>query len=657
MQIGEYGSPEHAAAKTALREKSENLATTDGGAGGLSSLQAEALILKSLGFAKPLIARMGRAALANATTIERELLTSGHVREEAYYEALARLLGLPFVETIPETAVVDHRGLDSQLKRPCTIRLHDASRPPVTLIAPEAKRVDHLIERLQRFPTLRNALAIATPSAIRAAAWKAGSERRVERTVNHLFEEQPRHSARIVMTGRQGFFAGTLLSLAIAFFLLLPEEAVLTTHIVLSLLYLAALQLRLAALVHGNSRKSHLPANQSDGELPVYTVLVALYREQDVVPQLLAALDRLDWPRSRLDIKLVCEADDEATISAIRAFAPGPHIEIVEVPPMAPRTKPKALTYALAGARGSYVAVYDAEDRPHPGQLREAHARFLVAPPEVACLQAPLIITNIEQSYTSALFALEYSALFRRLLPVLSRYRMPLPLGGTSNHFRTRPLIEVGAWDPFNVTEDADLGMRLYRQGYRSETMRRQTLEDAPTTTRIWLGQRTRWFKGWLQTWLVLMREPVKTAREMGVVAFFVVQLTVGGMLISSLAHPAIIIFLASSAIAMMQSPAENIGLLQAVLFSIDFINIFGSYAAFLALGAAAMTEHEKKLIGRRWAGVPFYWVMTSVAAWRAVFELRSRPFFWNKTPHKPAALSLLPATTLPAANTHPQTA
>ncbi len=273
MQIGEYGSPEHAAATAALREKSENMATTDGGSGNLSSLQAEALILKSLGFAKPLIARMGRAAIANGTTIERELLTSGHVREEAYYEAMARLLRLPFVETIPETAVVDHRGLDSQLKRPCTIRLHDASRPPVTLIAPEAKRIDHLIERLQRFPALRNALAIATPSAIRAAAWRAGAERRVERSVNHLFEQHPRHSARIVMTGRQGFFSGTLLSLAIAFFLLLPEEAVLTTHIVLSLLYLAALQLRLAALFHGNRPKSHLPVNREDGDLPVYTVL------------------------------------------------------------------------------------------------------------------------------------------------------------------------------------------------------------------------------------------------------------------------------------------------------------------------------------------------------------------------------------------------
>ncbi|MBW8447006.1 MAG: hypothetical protein K0M49_15405 [Arenimonas sp.] len=212
-------------------------------------------------------------------------------------------------------------------------------------------------------------------------------------------------------------------------------------------------------------------------------------------------------------------------------------------------------------------------------------------------------------------------------------------------HFRAGPLKAVGGWDPFNVTEDADLGMRLYRLGYRSQTIRRQTLEDAPTTTKVWLGQRTRWFKGWLQTWLVVMRDPARTIEEMGVSAFAIFQLLIGGMLISALSHPLILLFVTTSSIAMMQKPAETISLFEVILFTIDITNILGSYTAFIALGATTMTRHERKLLGHRWLGVPFYWMMTSLAAWRAVVELRCKPFFWNKTPHQPRQAAVSPET------------
>ncbi|SSC65478.1 glycosyltransferase family 2 protein [Ciceribacter selenitireducens] len=642
MLLGEYGDRPEAAAggfNAALHGVPVPGEPAGDGA-GLAALRGEALVLKSLGLAKPLIARMARRATSHGTTIEDELLASGHVEEAAYYGALARLAGLAFVDTIPDGAVVDSPGLDSQLTRPCCVRLHDKARPPLTLIAPQARRIDHLLSSLSRHPALRQSLAIATPSTIRQAAWKAGAERRARATVSRLFEESPAFSARTVLTGHQGFWAGFALSGVIAFLLIVPVLAAVLLHLALSLLYLAALCLRLAALVHGHrtarKRPAQPPALAIEDTLPVYSVMVALYREAEIAPQLLAALDRLDWPRSRLDIKLVCEADDTETLSAIRALKPPRHIEIVEVPPMTPRTKPKALGYALPGVRGEYVAIFDAEDRPHPDQLKEAYHTFRATPEDIVCLQAPLIIANMHESFTSALFALEYAALFRRMLPVLARYRMPLPLGGTSNHFRTGPLRAVGGWDPFNVTEDADLGMRLYRFGYRSATIRRQTLEDAPTTTGVWLGQRTRWFKGWLQTWLVMMRDPRRTIDEMGLAAFATFQLLIGGMLISALSHPLIIVFLVSSCTAMLQKPAAAIGAFEAALFIIDLTNIVGSYAAFVALGLTTMTAHEQRLIGCRWMGVPLYWMMTSFAAWKAVIELRCKPFFWNKTPHQP---------------------
>ncbi|MFN7010362.1 MAG: glycosyltransferase [Allorhizobium sp.] len=585
---------------------------------------------------------MANRAASRGTTIEQELLASGTVREDAYYGALARLAGLPFIDSIPEGSVLDGPGLDSQLKAPRCLRLTDPVRPPLTLIAPEATRIQRLQESLKRHPSLRQSLAIAPASLIREAAWKAGAERRVKEAVNTLFDDRPSLSARTVMTARQGFWTGALASGALVFLIIAPGLAATAFHLLLSMLYFAAFCLRLGVL--GHSRRQPPPCRSivtataalDDGALPVYTVMVALYREAEIAAQLIASIERLDWPRSRLDVKLVCEADDAATLAAIRGLAPPSHFEIVEVPPMAPRTKPKALSYALAGVRGDYLAVYDAEDRPHPGQLKEAYHSFQALPDEIACLQAPLVIANMRQSWTSALFALEYAALFRRMLPIIARYRMPLPLGGTSNHFRTAPLISVGGWDPFNVTEDADLGMRLYRFGYRSATIRRQTLEDAPTSQAIWLGQRTRWYKGWLQTWLVLMRAPAVTIKEMGPAAFLTFQLMIGGMLISALGHPLIFAFIVATGITMLTETATSVGALHRFLFVIDAINILGSYLAFLALGLTAMTGHERGLLGYRWLRIPAYWMMTSLAAWKAVIELRSRPFFWNKTQHRP---------------------
>ncbi|URK88649.1 glycosyltransferase [Rhizobium sp. RCAM05350] len=407
----------------------------------------------------------------------------------------------------------------------------------------------------------------------------------------------PLHSARITFWGKQGFYAGVMLCTMIAAAIVLPLISLLMLHVVLTLFYLANLLVRLYALgcafLQERGERMPKPPDAAAGPLPVYSVLVALYREESVVAQLVHALDQLDWPRSRLDIKLICEEDDVATIAALRALRLAREYEIVLVPAHMPRTKPKALSYALPGVRGSYVTVYDAEDRPHPGQLREAHAAFTVAPQHVICLQAPLIITNARQSWWSALFALEYAGLFRGLLPMLSLTGLPLPLGGTSNHFRTMELKQIGGWDPYNMTEDADLGLQLYRLGYRSRVIFKPTLEEAPVSRSVWLGQRTRWFKGWLQTWLVLMRKPGHLADEMGWPAFIVFQILIAGLLLSALSHPFIVGFLAYLTWLMLQDGTHAGGWLTFWLFIADTVNIFGSYAVFVSLGFNPMNARE----------------------------------------------------------------
>lgn len=594
-------------------------------------------VLAALGFSKPLLARLALTARANGTTLEAELLASGEVEEDAYYGAMARMLRLPFISEIDPDQVVTTPSLYTQLHRPTLLRIAHRHRPQEAAIVPEATRLSEIAAALMTMPALGRNLAVTTPSAVRRAVWKAGEDRRVRETTNSLFEQKPALSARVVLSGAQGFYGGILLATIIVCFTALPFETLGCLHVALSFTYFASLILRIVALVRRKfttvPRKS---LSQTIGPLPRYTIMVALYREAGMAEQLLRGLERLDWPASLLDIKLVCEADDRETIDALRVLRPGPQFEIVEVPPYGPRTKPKALTYALAAARGEFLAIYDAEDRPHPQQLREAYQHFRNSPPELGCLQAPLIITNVGQSWLSALFSLEYSGLFRGLLPMLGKTRMPMPLGGTSNHFRTAALIAAGGWDPYNVTEDADMGIRLYRLGYRSDVIQRQTLEDAPVSVPVWVSQRTRWFKGWVQTWLVLMRDPRRLIRDMGLVPFLILQLLVGGMLVSALLHPLILAFVGIGAVTLFEAPTNAVSAGALSLFILDSINIVGSYLTFLGLGIGSMIDHEKRLLGRRWMAVPLYWLMISYAAWRAVLELYKKPFFWSKTPHTP---------------------
>jgi cellulose synthase/poly-beta-1,6-N-acetylglucosamine synthase-like glycosyltransferase len=315
---------------------------------------------------------------------------------------------------------------------------------------------------------------------------------------------------------------------------------------------------------------------------PIYTILCPLYREANVAPDLVAALAALDYPVHALDVKLLVEGDDVDTLAAALAVSAAPHIEVVIVPPAAPRTKPKALNVGLARARGQFVVVYDAEDRPHPQQLRAALAAFEDGAEKLACVQAPLVIDNADASWIARQFAAEYAIQFREVLPLLARLRAPLALGGSSNHFRTDALRAVGGWDSHNVTEDADLGYRFARDGYRIEVIGPPTYEEAPVAFTTWLNQRTRWIKGHMQTWLVLMRDPVRTAREMGPAAFAVTHLMLSGGLAAAFLHGPIacIIVIAALSPYTLLTPA-------------DFVLAICGYsvAIFAALTASALSN------------------------------------------------------------------
>ena len=598
-------------------------------------LRREAEALAAVGFGAGLIARMADRAAFSGATIEDELLASGF-GEDDYFAALASYLEVPFMPRPAPNHLSDTSGLDIQLLRSEMLRLHPPGRPPVIAVVPTAPRLFELATLLNGLPDARSALTVTSRKALREAVWKAGERRRVREAVTRLFDQAPQFSARVTLWGLQGFYAGILLTVLTFGLLMAPFATGQALHGFLSFFYCAALLIRAAAILGpGAGPISTTSATPGDANLPIYTVMVALYRESAVVRQLAEALGRIDWPCSRLDIKLVCEAGDTQTIAALKALPLGPAFEIIEVPAMLPITRPKALTYALSGARGVFTVIYDAEDRPHPLQLREAHRRFSEGPPALACLQAPLHIANGRESAFSALFSLEYAALFRSLLPMLARSSLPLPLGGTSNHFRTDALRSIGGWDPFNVTEDADLGLRLHRLGYRSDVLSLPTVEDAPTDFGIWLNQRTRWYKGWLQTWLVVMRAPFRLVREIGLKASLTFHLLIGGMILSSLAHPLAILLVANALHDLFSDRPLTTN--ENALLAIDLFNVLGSYWIFRQMGMKRMTRQERRAIGwRQWA-LPLYWLALSLAAWRALPDLIARPFFWAKTPHTPA--------------------
>lgn len=454
-----------------------------------------------LGISPADIATASARCRANDTSIAVELIAAQVITETEFCRALAQMLHVPFLEQV-EPSLIDLRR---------AIRFEALSRngdlPPVAyhsqvlpllLIAPNLTPLADLVRMIEGKGDLRRRICIVAPTTLRGAIQERSRVSLMRQAVSGLADAAPSMSSRTVLTGRQGFVLGLATAGLLTFAALDLSLFAHVFHVLGSVAFLCCVLLRFAAAMSARPWKLARIEPHEGAPLPVYSVLVALRNEAAIVPELLIALGKLDWPRSKLEIKLICESDDAATLAALAAHELHPCFEVLVVPGGDPRTKPKALAYALPQCKGEFVVLYDAEDRPHPLQLREAFDQFSRSGHDLACLQAPLVISRSRPLLTR-LFAFEYAALFRGLLPRLASWQALIPLGGTSNHFRRDALDAVGGWDPYNVTEDADLGLRLTRFGYRIGMITRPTHEAAPADYETWLPQRTRWFKGWMR--------------------------------------------------------------------------------------------------------------------------------------------------------------
>ncbi|MGC2222991.1 MAG: glycosyltransferase family 2 protein, partial [Methylocella sp.] len=414
----------------------------------------------------------------------------------------------------------------------------DDDAGPGWLAAPRGRLLAHLLARARGGERLGARLAITTPSHLSRLVRAATIASILREATLGLANLDPSLSAKAGPSQAQCAFAMTAIAVSTFAFGLAPAFALAGVSLSMTCLFLASIWLRLFAGAASTAcGQEPFRARVEDRRLPVYSVVAALHREARVVPQLAAALDAIDYPRGKLDIKLVIEHDDRATLLAIEALHLPATYEIVVAPAGWPRTKPRALNIALPLVRGELLVIFDAEDAPAPGQLREAAERFLRAPRKLACLQARLAIDNIEDSWLTRLFAIEYAVLFDVLNPGLVGLGLPLPLGGSSNHFRTEILREMCGWDAWNVTEDADLGLRLARFGYDTGILPSSTLEEAPARIDAWLRQRRRWSKGWMQTFITLTRDPRRLVAELGAANTLALVLTMTTLVIAPPRH------------------------------------------------------------------------------------------------------------------------
>ena len=611
-----------------------------------SATEAEGLFV-SARLGERLAARGLLSADAIAGVLERQmrwgcrfgevLIADGTIKPVELAETLADGLGLLFVDLIaepPDENLIDAAHLDLYLLR-LFVPWRQVGGAMVVACADPSPELHRLAVRLYG-PNVR--IAVTGKFDIIWTAQRLFRTRLTHDAIFRLDERAPELSARRVATVPQKFFGASIVLMLLAGFLAAPALAATLAILLLGLCYGANIILRLllfavASIGAGTGTRvtQEEIASLNDADLPVYSILVPLYREAHMVARIVAALKKLDYAAAKLDIKLILEEDDADTIAAAKSLNLDGRFEILAVPQSFLRTKPRACNYAMRFIRGAYAVIYDAEDRPEPDQLKKVVAAFRAAPPDVAVFQARLNVYNAEDNWLTRMFALEYAAWFDFLLPGLGRLGIPIPLGGTSNHFRAEILTAICGWDSFNVTEDADLGVRLARQGHRVLPIDSSTYEEATPSLGGWIRQRSRWLKGYMQTALVHLRAPVKFAAAVGLLPFLGFVIFVLGAVMTSLLAP---VFWILSIILGITGSEALLGPYGAAVVGTSYVSLIAGNGMLTLLAMLAPLKRRWLHLAPYGAGVFLYWLLISAAAYKALWQLRTCPHHWEKTEH-----------------------
>lgn len=579
------------------------------------------------------------------------LTTMGYISRLQLYQALAQHFKLPFITDVAYMRNKSDKNLAAlispeEVMRYQIIPLY-AIGNTMWVITTEPNNPDALGFLSLRFWEFDNIeQVIATDIDFDKVSQYIYEDKMSDAAINGLFYVKPEQSARKVLSAPQIIFLCLLMAVSAIWVCLNHSTFFIFVLALVQVFYLVSVSFKVIATICGISRLNRervgaAPVNDLDPKhLPIYTVLIAAYKETKVIGTLIKAIKRLDYPENKLDIILLLEEDDKETLEAAKREQPPASWRLLVLPNSQPKTKPKALNYGLHFARGEYLTIYDAEDVPEPDQLKKAVAAFKSHPDNYICFQAALNYFNSNDNFLTKMFTLEYSYWFDCLLPGLDALKLPIPLGGTSNHFDVEKLRRIGGWDPFNVTEDADLGIRASVEGYKVGVIDSTTYEEANSKLGNWLKQRSRWVKGYMQTFLVHNRNPLKAVKEMGLKQWLGYNLLIGGTPAMFLINPimwALFIYCILSGIPILDPTTTP-----ALLLYISAINLFIGNALIMCVNMAGIVPRKYYRLLPYVLLSPVYWLLQSVGAYKALWQLITKPSYWEKTTHGITSVTLL---------------
>lgn len=564
------------------------------------------------------------------------ILALSLVKREDLYHALSALWDMPYLRLDDEPCIpVSAWPLDEAVSLHAVVlgnttshlRVATSERPSPELSAKLAKY----------YPGIEPTYWVTTHWDIDRYLRRCYQEIILERSVYELYTRHQEVSAYTVLTAFQYV---SMIALIAGLFLALvqyPTVTLIGMNVIITLFFFINAVFKFSLGMVGASTEKGIDitdeqvAELQDADLPFYTVLVPVYREAGIVNRVMEHLVALDYPSAKLEILILIEEDDDETWNAALLGAPPDFVHLVRIPHALPKTKPKACNVGLSFARGEYLVIYDAEDIPEPDQLKKALVAFRNGPENLVCVQAALNYFNPNENWLTRMFTLEYSYWFDYILPGLQKLGLPIPLGGTSNHFRVDRLRELAGWDPFNVTEDADLGIRASGLGYRVGIINSTTMEEANNHIPNWIRQRSRWIKGYMQTALVHGRHPLHLLRSVGLKQAMGFILLIGGTPVAFLAYlPMVILYIIWLATG---THAFDTYFPPWVLY-IGLFNLLAGNALGIYLSMLAVFKRQKYDLLIFSITNPIYWLLQSVAAYKGLWQLITRPFYWEKTHH-----------------------
>ncbi|MGY1631722.1 glycosyltransferase [Geodermatophilus sp. SYSU D01186] len=570
------------------------------------------------------------------------LLARGLVTRRQLYVALADVWGadMAFVDPVEVDPDLARLFPSAMLAREVWVPLQveqDADGEPQVVVATAGRPSAHVAQEVvQRTGIQRVRQVVTTDWDVQRALRTVWRDELVHDAVRSLAERRPDESASKVFVWPQvalglTLTVGTVVCAALWFSTTMSWlVAVVNVAVALAVGTKALISTVGTAYETVEQVTDAEVAALEDTDLPRYTILVPVYREAGIVGLLMRNLAALDYPREKLEILLLLEEDDPETLSAALAAAPPDLVRIVVVPHSLPKTKPRACNVGLAFARGEFVVIYDAEDRPDPDQLKKSLIAFRKGGEDLVCVQAALNYFNARENLLTRMFTLEYSSWFDYTLAGLDKLRLPIPLGGTSNHFRTDLLRRLGGWDPYNVTEDADLGIRASARGHRVAVVNSTTYEEANMAVGNWIRQRSRWIKGYMQTVLVHTRHPVTLVRTVGLRQTAGFALLIGGTPLMFLATP----WLYALFLADLLLPGVIVPDLPEWLTLVSLTNLLFGNGVIIYLSLLAGFKRRSYGLVPFALLSPLYWLLHSIASYKAAWQLVTKPFYWEKTQH-----------------------